>query len=124
VRRCRGGASRVGREPRLERPSCGDGGGETVDQGARTGAPIDWARHTPVLVDDIVATARTMIETLRQLQRAGAPPAVCVGVHAVFSQTAYDDLRAAGASRVVTCDRPRRRKSFCLSAFGRSAAVT
>jgi ribose-phosphate pyrophosphokinase len=75
-----------------------------VDDGARGGAPIDWARHTPVLVDDIVSTARTMIETVAQLRRAGARSPVCVGVHAVFSQSAYDDLRESGAARVVTCN--------------------
>jgi ribose-phosphate pyrophosphokinase len=74
-----------------------------VEDGARNGA-IDWARHTPVLVDDIVSTARTMIETVNQLRRAGAARPVCVGVHAVFSQGAYDDLRGAGAARVVTCN--------------------
>jgi ribose-phosphate pyrophosphokinase len=73
-------------------------------EGVSSGAPIDWSRHTPVLVDDIVATARTMIETLSQLRRSGAPPPICIGVHAVFSQSAYDDLRSAGASRVVTCN--------------------
>jgi ribose-phosphate pyrophosphokinase len=29
---------------------------------------------------------------------------VCVGVHAVFAGSAYEDLLAAGASRVVTCN--------------------
>jgi ribose-phosphate pyrophosphokinase len=76
-----------------------------VDQAHGTsGAAIDWARHTPVLVDDIVSTARTMIEALGQLRRVGALQPICVGVHAVFSQTAYEDLRAAGAARVVTCN--------------------
>jgi ribose-phosphate pyrophosphokinase len=74
-----------------------------VSDGA-AGAPIDWNRHTPVLVDDIVSTARTMIETVAQLRRAGASQPVCVGVHAVFSQSAYDDLCAAGPARVVTCN--------------------
>ncbi|HKE13271.1 MAG TPA: ribose-phosphate pyrophosphokinase [Kofleriaceae bacterium] len=76
-----------------------------IDEAQRDrGRSIDWARHTPVLVDDIVSTARTMIETLAQLRRVGALEPICVGVHAVFSQSAYDDLRAAGAARVVTCN--------------------
>jgi ribose-phosphate pyrophosphokinase len=60
--------------------------------------------HTPVLADDIVSTARTMIETVRHPARAGLPPAVCLGVHAVFAGSAYDDLLAAGAARVVTAN--------------------
>ena len=63
-----------------------------------------WRSHTPVLVDDIVSTARTMIETVGHLRRAGLAAPVCVAVHAVFAQTAFDDLRAAGAGDVVSAD--------------------
>ncbi len=63
-----------------------------------------WRAHTPVLIDDIVSTARTMIETVAHLRRAGLAAPVCVAVHAIFAQTAYDDLRAAGAADVVSCD--------------------
>jgi len=61
-----------------------------------------WHGYTPVLVDDIISTARTMIETVGHLQRAGMAPPVCVGVHGVFVAGAEDALRAAGAARVVT----------------------
>ena len=61
-----------------------------------------WREHTPVLVDDIISTARTMIETVRHVTRAGLSSPVCVGVHGVFADGAYDDLVAAGAGRVVT----------------------
>lgn len=63
-----------------------------------------WRSHTPVLVDDIVSTARTMIETVGHLRRAGLAAPVCVAVHAVFAQTAFGDLRGAGAGEIVSCD--------------------
>ena len=63
-----------------------------------------WRTHTPVLVDDIISTARTMIETADHLTRAGLAAPVCVGVHAIFADSAYSDLLAAGAARVVTCN--------------------
>jgi ribose-phosphate pyrophosphokinase len=63
-----------------------------------------WRTHTPVLVDDIISTAHTMIDTVRQLKQAGLPDAVCIGVHAVFAGDAYDALMAAGAARIVTCN--------------------
>ena len=63
-----------------------------------------WRLHTPVLVDDIVSSARTMIETVGHLGRAGLATPVCVAVHAVFAQTAYEDLRAAGVEQIVSCD--------------------
>lgn len=63
-----------------------------------------WRDHTPVLVDDIVSTARTMIETVHHLQRADVAAPVCVVVHPVFVAGAYDELRQAGASRIVSCN--------------------
>lgn len=44
-----------------------------------------------------------MIETVGHLKTAGLPGPVCVGVHAVFADRAYEDLLAAGA-RIVTCN--------------------
>lgn len=63
-----------------------------------------WQAHTPVLVDDIVSTARTMIETLRHLARVRSKPAVCIAVHGIFAGRAYEELREAGAARVVTAN--------------------
>ena len=60
--------------------------------------------RTPVIVDDIISTGRTMIETIKQLVRIGTPPPVCVGIHGVFADSAHDDLLAAGAAQVVTCN--------------------
>ncbi len=63
-----------------------------------------YKKLTPVLVDDIISTARTMIETVKQLKNAGMKPPVCIGVHAVFSGSAYQDLNTSGVSRIVTCN--------------------
>lgn len=63
-----------------------------------------WRDHTPVLVDDIISTGRTMIETLGHLKRLGLPPAVCIGVHGVFAGEAFEEIQQAGAAQVVTCN--------------------
>jgi ribose-phosphate pyrophosphokinase len=63
-----------------------------------------WSKRRPVIVDDIISTARTMTETVHHLTRAQLAAPVCVGVHAVFAADAYQTLRAAGADRVVTTD--------------------
>lgn len=63
-----------------------------------------WRDATPVLVDDIISTARTMIETTGHLRRAGLAPPVCVGVHAVFAGDGLAALRSAGVADVVTTD--------------------
>ena len=61
-----------------------------------------WAGYTPVLVDDIIASARTMIEGVSQWSAAGLLAPVCLGVHAVFASGAYEALGAAGAAKVIT----------------------
>lgn len=63
-----------------------------------------WHGHTPVLVDDIVSTARTMIETVGHLVRAEMRRPVCVAVHGIFAGDAYRELSEAGASRIVTAN--------------------
>lgn len=59
---------------------------------------------TPVLVDDIISTARTMIETVGHLKNAGMRPPICVGIHAVFSGNAYQELMDSGVDKIVTCN--------------------
>lgn len=63
-----------------------------------------WNGHTPVLIDDIVSTGRTMIEATRQLRAAGSAPPMCVAIHAVFADALHDTLVDAGARGIVTCN--------------------
>lgn len=60
--------------------------------------------HTPVIVDDIVSSGRTVIETLGHLRQLGLSAAVCVAIHAVFAEDAHQHLLDAGAARVVSTD--------------------
>lgn len=57
--------------------------------------------HTPVLIDDIVSSGRTMIEAAKGLTAQGLGRPVCVIVHGLFSGTAFADLLEV-ASLVVT----------------------
>lgn len=59
---------------------------------------------TPILVDDIISTAATMIETVAHLMSLKMKAPVCIGVHALFSEKAYDDLLKSGAEKIVTCN--------------------
>ena len=63
-----------------------------------------YISHTPVLVDDIISTARTMIETVKILKNIGMKSPICIGVHAIFADTAYADLQKSGAKDIVTCN--------------------
>jgi len=62
-----------------------------------------WRDRTPVLVDDIISTARTMAAAAGRLMEAGLQKPVCIGVHALFAPDALA-LLATVAARVVTCN--------------------
>ncbi len=59
---------------------------------------------TPVVLDDIASSGRTMVRAIERLIAAGTKPPVCVIIHAVFAGNAYEDILAAGAAHVVTTD--------------------
>lgn len=63
-----------------------------------------WNGHTPVLIDDIVSTGKTLIEATRSLRAAGSIAPLCIAIHAVFADAVEQQLVAAGASGIVTCN--------------------
>lgn len=63
-----------------------------------------WQDRQPVLVDDIVSSARTMIQAVASVRRVGLPAPLCIGVHALFAPGAYEELLASGPARVLTCN--------------------
>lgn len=61
-----------------------------------------FQNHIPILIDDIISTAHTMIETVRHLKSIGMRAPICIGVHGIFAQNAFEELLAAGVNEVVT----------------------
>lgn len=62
-------------------------------------------RHgTPVVLDDIASSGRTMIRAIERLLVAGTKPPVCVIIHAVFAGHAFQEILSMGDARVVTTD--------------------
>lgn len=80
--------------------------------------------HTPVMVDDIISTAHTMIETLNHLKNEGMNLPVCIGVHAVFAQDAFEELKKAGAKVIVTCNSIRHESNGIDVSFLLAKALT
>jgi ribose-phosphate pyrophosphokinase len=64
---------------------------------------LRWRDRRPVLIDDIVSSGRTMIETARELAARGMPKPVCLAVHALFADDSYAELLAL-AEQVVSTD--------------------
>ena len=59
---------------------------------------------TPVILDDIASSGRTLVRTIERLVAAGSRAPVCLVIHAVFAGSAHDDILAAGAARIITTD--------------------
>lgn len=75
-----------------------------------------WNGHTPVLIDDIISTGKTMIEATRQLRAAGSAPPLCIGIHAVFADALEAELLSAGARGIITCDTvPHATNRICIA---------
>lgn len=64
----------------------------------------EWAGYQPVLVDDIVSSGHSMVETIRGLRAQGLADPWCVAVHAVFAGSAEAEIRAAGIAGLATCN--------------------
>lgn len=52
-----------------------------------------WQGYTPVLVDDIISSGKTMQNTLKALQNVGLSRGYCIGVHGLFADNAYAELK-------------------------------
>jgi ribose-phosphate pyrophosphokinase len=62
-----------------------------------------WRGRRPVLIDDIVSSGRTMIETARQLVAQGMARPYCLTVHALFADDSYAELLSL-SERVLSTD--------------------
>lgn len=61
-----------------------------------------YLEHTPVLVDDIISSGRTILRTLEHLESANMKRATAIGVHGIFAGNAYEWL--SNKADVVTTD--------------------
>ncbi|MBN1683824.1 MAG: ribose-phosphate pyrophosphokinase [Gammaproteobacteria bacterium] len=64
----------------------------------------DYQHNTAVLIDDIISSAATMIEAVKHLKQLGVRKIVCIGIHAIFAGNAYQELKATGVERIITCN--------------------
>ena len=62
-----------------------------------------YKNHVPVLIDDIISTGKTMIKTAEALKNNGLSTPICIGVHALFSDDAYNEMKQADINNIVTC---------------------
>jgi ribose-phosphate pyrophosphokinase len=60
--------------------------------------------RTPVLVDDIVSSGRTLVKAAARLHEAGYPPPAVAAVHGLFASDALAHLHEAGITQIATCN--------------------
>lgn len=60
--------------------------------------------RTPVLLDDIVSSGRTLVAVLDHLRQRHTLPPVCIAVHGLFAGDALYAVRAAGAAKLAITD--------------------
>jgi ribose-phosphate pyrophosphokinase len=75
-----------------------------------------WQGRTPVLIDDIISTGRTMVEAVRLLTH-GWPSPICIAVHGLFADNSDLLLERAGARVVTTNSVPHRTNAIELRAL-------
>lgn len=63
-----------------------------------------YKKHTPVLIDDIISTAATMIKAIELLRLQEFKQIVCLATHGVFAENAYERLLKMGNVKIVTAN--------------------
>ncbi len=63
---------------------------------------IDVKRKNIVLVDDMISTGHTILETVKLLKKLGAKKFTCICVHGIFVENALEKLKKAGVKLIST----------------------
>lgn len=58
--------------------------------------------RTAVIIDDVIASGHTLLETLEALQKSGFERIDCAAVHGIFADGADEKLRQVGLRRLIT----------------------
>lgn len=74
------------------------------------------AGRVPILLDDIISSGHTMLETVAHLRSLQSEAPVCIGVHGIFAEEADRKLERAGVYRLVTTNSlPHASNQICLA---------
>jgi ribose-phosphate pyrophosphokinase len=78
-------------------------------------------QRTPVLVDDIISTGKTMMLAARHLQDAGMAAPVCVAVHGIFAPGSLEEMQAQGLTVITSNSIPNNSSQIDLAGLLSSA---
>ena len=96
------------------------------DRDVKIGLPdlSTWRDRQPVLVDDIVSSATTMVEAARMLAAAGMVRPICIGIHALFANDSHESLRQVAARTATTNTVPHESNEIDVTEVVAQAAIT
>jgi ribose-phosphate pyrophosphokinase len=57
-----------------------------------------------ILIDDMISTGHTMIETIKELKKKKPKEIYCVTVHALLVENAHKKLKKAGTNAIYSCN--------------------
>lgn len=63
-----------------------------------------YPSYVPVVLDDIISTGETMIETVRHLSAFDLKKPVCIAIHGIFAENAYQNLLKSNVEDIITCN--------------------
>lgn len=62
----------------------------------------NYLEYTPVLVDDIISSGRTMLETIIKLKSLTPIQPTCIGTHGIFADDCYLKLKEQDLKNIIT----------------------
>jgi len=63
---------------------------------------ITLRNKSVIIVDDIISTGHTMCEVVKKVKKRGCNNIICLAIHGIFADDAYERLREAGAKKIIT----------------------
>ena len=63
---------------------------------------IDIKNKNIVIVDDIISTGHTLLETIKLLRKLGAKKITCICIHGIFVENAFEKLKKAGVEVICS----------------------
>jgi len=63
---------------------------------------IEMENKEAIIVDDIISTGHTILETIKNIKKLNPKKIICICVHGIFTENALEKIRKAGASVIST----------------------
>ncbi|VVB99720.1 Ribose-phosphate pyrophosphokinase [uncultured archaeon] len=70
----------------------------------KVGNGTEWKGKNVIVVDDIISSGHTILETLKELRQRKVKSIHVICVHPIFAENSYTKILRAGAKTIVSCN--------------------